>query len=97
MRVHRRHACLPVPRPRVRISFMDRPTGSTLVAHHLTSRYAVASEDAETDYFRVGLAENLDFTGWYLIFHGGPADPTVTLPDEDYLLHTECGAFTSED
>jgi hypothetical protein len=64
------------------------------VAHHLTARCAVASEDAETDYFRVGLAENPDFTGWYLMFHGGPADPTATLPDEDYLLHTESGAFT---
>jgi hypothetical protein len=65
------------------------------VTHHLTARGTAASEDAGTDYFRVGLAENPDFTGWYLMFYGGSADPTVTLPDEDYLLHTESAAFTA--
>jgi hypothetical protein len=35
------------------------------VTHLLTARFALASEDARTDYFRVGIAENPDFTGWY--------------------------------
>ena len=63
--------------------------------HQLTARGVAASENPETDYFRVGLAENPDLTGWYLMFYGGPADPAATLPDEDYLLHTESAAFTT--
>jgi hypothetical protein len=54
----------------------------------------VTSEDALTDYFRVGFAENPDFTGWHLMFHGGPANPAFTLPDEDYCLETQSAAFT---
>jgi hypothetical protein len=64
------------------------------VTHHLTARCAAASEDDETDYFRLGLAESPDFTGWYLMLHGGSADPAITLPAEDYCLETESADFT---
>jgi len=63
-------------------------------AHHLIAQCAASSEDPLTDYFRVGVAERRGFTGWKLMFHGGPADAAFTLPEEDYCLETESAAFT---
>jgi hypothetical protein len=63
------------------------------VTLHRVARCVHGSEDPDLDYFRVGIAENPDFSGWYLMFHGGPADAGASLPSEDYHLETETGAF----
>src|SRR5205809_7255207 len=65
------------------------------VTIQLTARTVQTGEDTERDYFRVGLAENADFNGWYLVFHGGPAAPHLALPAEPVCLETDTGASTN--
>jgi hypothetical protein len=55
------------------------------------ARRVHGDEDDENDYFRLGIAELPDFSGWQLMFLGGPAHASYRI-NEAYALETETGA-----